>query len=280
MILVYTNARGESITLGPPPYQLINEGTENTDASNQWIKSPYQNGSSYVDTLLENTVLPLTLRIRATSNEDLQAKKQWISRVLNPKLGIGELKKVEFETVRFKKCVPSFVPEFPKGQSERAVNSQLASIQFEGSPFWESETAESELAFKSLFEFPFEGEFEMGLQQEARIINNDGDVEAPIKIEFYGPVTNPVITNTQTGEFIKVNREVPEGSILKVDTTFGDISVIIESESSEENALNWITLDSTFFYLKIGNNLIDYTADSNVQGTRVDMFWRNLYVGV
>ena len=56
-------------------------------------------------------------------------------------------------------------------------------------------------------------------------IDNKGDVEAPIQIEYVGPALNPCITNQTTGEYIKVNMEIGENEKLVIDTKEGKETV-------------------------------------------------------
>ena len=53
-------------------------------------------------------------------------------------------------------------------------------------------------------------------------IENEGDVDAPIQIEYVGPAKNPKITNETTGEYIQVNMEIGEKEklVLIISTQF------------------------------------------------------------
>src|SRR5699024_6843259 len=148
-------------------------------------------------------------------------------------------------------------------------------------PYWQSPGITEEPAFEPLFEFPFEGEFEMGIQRDRRIINNDGDAPAPIQVEFFGPALNPKIINNTTSEYIKVNQMLEENEKMMIDTTDGIKSVFfVDEEGNERNVFNWIDLGSTFFKLEICENDIEYTADSVIQGVNVNIMYNKLYVGV
>jgi len=144
-----------------------------------------------------------------------------------------------------------------------------------------SPSIETEPTFEPLFSFPFSGTFEMGVQRDRRMINNDGDAPSPLEVEFHGPATNPKITNNTTGEYIKVNQTLGENEIMKIDTTPGKKTVyFIEEDGTERNVFNWIDLESTFFQLVIGENEIQYTADNDIQGAEVNMYYQKRYVGV
>lgn len=275
MRVIYTNSRGDSITFDQrPPYLLQRiSGEGAVSSTTQAVKSPYQDGQTYIDSLLEMR----EINFRVALFGDRTEKRSEVSKVFNPKLGKGELRLEYNGTVRIIDAVPDELPLYPPGIDQSDSQYQEAEFMLIcPNPYWRSETIESEPAFQGLFSFPFEGEFEMGLQQDARTITNAGDVPTPIMIDFNGPAVNPRIENVDTGEFIKVNRTLETGDLLKVNTTFGNVSVTI----NDENVLNWIDLESTFFQLHVGDNRIEYTADSDIQGAVVDMYWDNYFIGI
>ena len=58
-------------------------------------------------------------------------------------------------------------------------------------------------------------------------IYNSGDVKSGIRIEFraIGAVTNPVLLNVDTREFIKLNISLVAGDVLTVSTGYGEKAV-------------------------------------------------------
>ena len=114
-----------------------------------------------------------------------------------------------------------------------------------------------------------------------KTVINSGDVDAPVSIEFYGPGTNPVIYNETTDEFVKVKKELVEGEILKIDTSFGKKRVEIErTDNTKENAFGYIDLDSVFWQLIPGENILSYESNNDSEKTRVKITYKNRYVGV
>lgn len=126
--------------------------------------------------------------------------------------------------------------------------------------------------FKLPFKFKTKGE-------TRRNIYNSGHVEAPIEAIFKGPGVNPAIINHTTGEFIKVNRTLTSDDTLIITTAFGNKKVEIERNGVRTNAFNYIDLDSTFFSLVVGDNLIEYTTES-LEPQSVEIRYRNRYLGV
>lgn len=57
------------------------------------------------------------------------------------------------------------------------------------------------------------------------VLTNDGTGYAPITFSIHGPVTNPIIERTDTGETIEWTGTVPDGSVLEIDTGTGSVTL-------------------------------------------------------
>ncbi|MED4969746.1 phage tail family protein [Parageobacillus toebii] len=282
--IIFTNARGQSVELkSSAPFLLQSvDGLGDVDADTQTQKSPFQDGSTYIDSVLQERAISLEIVIIASDKPTLLQQRQYLASVFNPKLGQGILRYENGEVVREIEAVPDGVPVFPSGRENRGPFFQKALVNLLcPNPFWKSTEITEEPTFEPLFQFPFEGVFQIGIQRDKRIIVNDGDAPAPLYIEFYGPAVNPIIINRTTGEFIKVNQTLGENEIMKIDTTPGRKSVcFIQPDGTERNVFNWIDPESTFFQLVVGENEIEYSADSDIQGAIVNISYRKLYNAV
>jgi len=118
-------------------------------------------------------------------------------------------------------------------------------------------------------------QFAMAGEKIINIINN-GDVATPITLEISGTATNPKITNTLTGEYIKVNRTLVDGDTLIITTEFGNKRV----EQNGINVFNYIDLGSTFFSLNEGDNVIELTTDDINDNATIRINYKNRYLGV
>lgn len=279
--VIFTNSRGESIEFGDSPFYLQTvEGLGDVSANIQSQKSPYIDGSTFLDAILDEREIEIEFIINYPfgTYEDVSKARSRIAKVCNPKLGPGELRYENDYFVRIIAAVADSVPEYPDSGSRTKV-LQKGKVTFVApDPYWKSLAIEEEPAFKPLFKFPFEGPFQMGLQQDRRIINNDGDAPTPLFIEFFGPATNPIIRNNSTGEFIKVNQELLEGERMVIDTSEENKSVhFIDETGSIRNVFHWIDLDSELFKLQIGENDIEYTADNDIQGAIVNISYNKRY---
>lgn len=90
----------------------------------------------------------------------------------------------------------------------------------------------------------------------------------------------PRITNETTGEYIQVNMSIGEKEKLIIDTASGKETVNLVTPHGIEDVYNNIDLNSTFFNLIVGKNLIKYSSDAEGSKDRVSITFKNKYVGV
>lgn len=283
--LKFTNTRGESVSFNKAgSFFRANAVSGLGDVANdiQTQKAPYQDGTSFTDSILAPRAISFEVYIQGENDTDVSKKRTQLASIMNPKLGEGVLEITYGTVVRVINAVSEHVPSYPSGNDNRGLRYQIGLIDlYCPNPYWKSTTVTEEPAFEPLFQFPFEGEFQMGMQRDQRVIFNDGDVDAPLQVEFFGPALNPVIINNTTGEFIKVNQELLEGERMMIDTSDSNKSVyFIDALGVERNVFNWIDLGSTFFKLVIGDNDIEYTADSDIQGAIVNITYSKLYTAI
>ena len=99
---------------------------------------------------------------------------------------------------------------------------------------------------------------------------NRGDVPIyPIGITVHGPINNPTITNSSTGDYIQVNTNVGAGNVLRIAYDKDEVSVELDGVS----VLN--VTSGTFFKLQSGNNEIQMTGSSIGTGAYVEVAYRD-----
>lgn len=291
--LQFENARGQAVDLFDYPFRLIGvEGLGDVGAEIQSQRSPYQDGETYIDSVLEPRYMTIEFKIEGIDAADTESKRRLISSIFNPKLGPGTLKYIRDDEVRVIDAVAESVPSFPDGSTNRKTTFQKALIFLKApNPYWKSTTVTEEPAFEPLFEFPSdeyweEGEdgdmyFEMGMQRTDRIIVNDGDAPAPLKVVFYGPADSPMIENRTTGEFIRIKKRLEEGERFEIDTADGVKSLTyVDVYGEETDVFNWIDLGSSYFKLQLGEN--DITCNCAVSNNQkdFDIYYSKLYNAV
>lgn len=279
--VTFTNSKGESIVLGYQEPFFLNkiEGLGDVEANIQSQKSPGQDGSTPTGTTLEERFIPIEVVI----TEEYYTNRQTISRIFNPRIGPGLLV-YENDVVRREIIAqPEHVPKFP---DERPRVGQLAIIDLVcHNPYWKSELKVEQLnTWEGKFKFPLRLPTKFGAQakSKSKILINNGEVETPIFITFNGPATAPIsITNLTTDEFIEVNQSLLEGERLEINTAFGQKSVTkVSYDGTRANVFHYINLQSTFFDLEVGNNLIDYSMGADYERAGVVISWHNRYGGI
>lgn len=93
---------------------------------------------------------------------------------------------------------------------------------------------------------------------------NDGTISVyPQSIDIYGPVTDPIVTNNKTGEFIKVTASLASSSDhLQIQYSKDYLAVTLNGV----NYMRYVSTDSTYFKLKPGGNSISLTGSSISSG--------------
>ena len=91
--LIWTNSDGDSIDLTSGNYGITNwEGFSNTPLNIQSQQVPFQDGGVFIDALLEQRELSVTLAMQDNGNlEDRYRMRRELIHALNPKLGEGYL---------------------------------------------------------------------------------------------------------------------------------------------------------------------------------------------
>jgi Phage tail protein len=284
--IIFTNARGQSVELkSSAPFLLQSiDGLGDVDADIQTQKAPFQDGSTYIDSVLQERVISLQVTILADDTPTLLRHRQFLSSVFNPKLGKGILRYENDYMVREIEAVPDKVPVFPSGRENRGPLFQKALVNLLcPEPFWLDKFSKSEKMSYILggLSFPLRLGTSFAQRGYKKVLYNKGDVPTPVTIEFYGPATNPIVWNRTTGEFIKVNRTLAETDKLVITTAFGNKSVMIENnDGTTTNVFNWIDLESTFWQLVPGKNIIEFGSDSDSAKSRIVISYRNRYLSI
>lgn len=168
--------------------------------------------------------------------------------------------------------------------NDRKNNHDIATISFYcQDPYWLDKNGQ-DIDIKSVsggLKFPLTLANTFSRVTFYKEIDNVGDVEAPIQIEYAGPAKNPKITNKTTGEYIQVNMDIGEKEKLVIDTREGKETVNLITPNEIKDVYNEIDLSSTFFKLIVGKNLIEYSSDIEGAKDRVTIKdYTNKYVGV
>lgn len=263
------------------------EGLGHPGATSQKSQGVVQDGCDAEDALLDNRQIKLQATIRTKNREKLYELRRKILRIINPKTynqstgQRGEL--LIYYQNDYKKYRIYGRVEDSAEFNNRVNNHDKTTISFLCTdPYWLDED-EKYLDIKSIkggINFLLKLPTEFSKVSFFKVINNEGDVETPLRIEYTGPATNPVIYNETTGEFIKVNMEINEKEKLVINTAEGQETVNLVTPNEVKDVYNNIDLNSTFFKLIVGANLIKYSSDNEGAKDKVSISYTNKYVGV
>ena len=244
------------------------------DIENQ--KSPKQDGSTYIDNTLDTRSISIEGMIITKNNpKEVDKYKRKMQRVLNPKLGEVEILYKD----KVIKAIVECTPVFPSSEGNKGIYYQKYLIHLIcHNPFWLDNLIESREMSYLMGGIRFNLSLPTSFSSRGfrRKCINDGDVDSPVIIEFKGPATNPTVNNLSTGKFIRVNRSLGEDDVLKINTAFGEKYVRINGD----NAFHYIDLDSVFWSLIPGENILSYESNNDSIKTRVTVKWRNRYIGL
>ncbi|MBR0428195.1 MAG: phage tail family protein [Clostridia bacterium] len=262
------------------------EGLGHPGATSQKSQGVVQDGCDAEDALLDNRVIKLSATIRTKDRERLYQLRRRIFRIINPKTynsktgKRGEL--LLYYTNNYKTYRIYARVEDSFDFKERIKNHDKTIISFLcTNPYLldENDTLTDIKSSKGGIVFPLALPSTFSQVAFYKEVNNEGDTDTPLSIIFNGPAINPCITNETTGEYIKVNREIGEREKIVINTESGKETVTLVTPNGTENVYNNIDLNSTFFDLIVGKNLLRYSSDSEITKDTVSVEFANRYTG-
>lgn len=284
MDIVFTNARGESLTFGAPSFKVLSiSGLGDIEAEHQTQEAPYQDGLSYIDSLFQERVIPIELKVFSNSEQSLSDKRRQLSRVFNPKLGLGELRVNIGKRSFLIDAVSDFAPTFTHEGINVGAHFNNCQIQLTAhNPYWKSlnETSKPLQSYVGNFTLPTTFPIQFGVSGSSVTLYNEGDIPAPVRIDIQGPVTRPQIINKTTGEWIRVNRAIAADEILHINTEQGGKRVEIYRGNEVYPAFGYLDHDSQWITLEIGENEISHIADAGDRNSLVAVTWNDMFTGI
>jgi hypothetical protein len=104
-------------------------------------------------------------------------------------------------------------------------------------------------------------------------------------ITITGPLYEPEIHNTSTGESLYIDYEIPDGSTLVIDLTYGQKTVVLDGTT---NLVGTVTTNSDLATFHIapdpevsgGTNTLQVIGSNGSANTAVVVSWYNNYIGI
>jgi len=206
--LVWQNANGDSIDLTSGNYGITEwEGFSNTSLNIQSQQVPFQDGAVFLDALLNQRELSVTLKMQDNGNlEERYRMRRELIHILNPKLGEGYLIYTNDFISKRIKCVAQ-IPLFETHNSDTRGTPKASLSWTACEPYWEDleETV-----------------VQMNLET-IKTINNEGDVPANVKINFMAEnASYPRIVRTSKNRISKIAYNGTLSGMLEIKTNSGE----------------------------------------------------------
>ena len=207
--LIFVNADGVSVDLTKDPFGITEwEGFSKVDLNLQTQQVPFHDGSVYLDGLLSERELSVTLAMNDNKNLEKRYRlRRELIEILNPKLGEGTLIYTNNYTSKQIKVVPQ-TPLFENHNSNN-VGTPKASLAWTAcDPYWE-DVEDTVVEFDML---------------NSITINNEGDVPIQFKCNIVTAfVQNVTLRNMTTAKRIKLQGTL--NTPVEIDTQYGQKSV-------------------------------------------------------
>ena len=266
--LIFRNGNGKEINLTSGDYGITEwEGFSANELNIQSQQVPFQDGAVFLDALLEQRILSVTVAMNAKNDLEkrYRLRREMIS-TLNPKLGEGLLIYTNDFLSKQIHVIPQ-LPVFENNNSNDSGTPKVSCSFVACNPYWE-DIEETEI-YLNLGETP--------------IVINDGDIPVQVKVDFFATnVNNPAITNLTNDKFLKYNGQL--NTNLLIDTEIGNKQVLTEELGLKKSALGgyfsgiaysegkrkWVVVNSE-------GNLLTGRNLQNLNLITVDVVRYNLY---
>ena len=290
--LIYTNERGESVEFSTASIYHCNvskdvDGIAGVTNVLYSTNSMGQHGDTYVGQRIEARDIDITGHINAKDKAQAYELRRSLLKVLNPELSST----LAYEFGGFKRVINCRLHAVPKLERKSLVIAFTIALDCLN-PFWREEDEQKEdiASWVAAWEFPCEIEKDnpesmiFGYRAESVIVDcyNEGDVSTGMRVRFtaLGTVTNPILLNVDTGEFLKLNVTMQTGDVIEINTQYGSKGATLTRDGEKTDYFRYVDVDSTFMQLEIGDNNFRYDAESGVNSMQVSIFYNKEYLGV
>ena len=290
--LTYINSRGERLELGVDSVYHCNiskdvEGISGVTSVIYSTNSMGQHGDTYVGQRIEARDIDVVGHINTRDKAQALELRRRMLKIFNPELSAT----LVYEYGGFKRvidCRAYGEPKILKKEVLYEFDLQIECLN----PFWrEEEETKEDIAswvpawhFHCVIEKDSTKSMIYGYRAESVIVDcyNEGDVSTGMRIRFtaLGTVSNPILLNVDTEEFIQINATMKTGDVIEINTKYGSKGAKLIRDGVETDYFRYIDVDSTFMQLAIGDNMFRYDAASGVNSLEVSIFYSKEFLGV
>ena len=250
--LIWTNSNGDSIDLTSGNYGITNwEGFSNTSLNIQSQQVPFHDGSVFLDALLEQRELSVTLAIQDKGNLETRYRlRRELIHILNPKSGEGYLiYKNDFTQKRIK-CI-SQIPLFENHNSNDSGTPKATLSWTACESYWE----DLEPIIVPLY------------PGQRFTVENVGDVKTGFEVEFINDnAVNPKIINYTQNKSVELKGTFNKN--ILIDSNFGKKRIyekeIVKTDIKGKLIINDIKRFSQFgCFIGVGEDI--YVSNDGVK---------------
>ena len=249
-------------------------------------RGPMQHGVSDVGFRLDPRQLLLTVRGLASDEAGYYAARALLLKVFKPRAAaLGLRISLPPSTVRQIDCHFSGRLTLPWSTREGMIQRDVVQL-FAPDPTWYDPvtvtTPFQQVGGGTGMPFPLLFPFTLGASTLAQssVITNAGSWITYPRITITGPITNPVITNSTTGEKLDfTGHSVGNGDYYVIDTRYGYKTV---TDAAGANQIAMLTADSDLatFHFEPGDNSVSIAGTLITAATSIVVSHYARYVGV
>jgi len=285
-LLRFINAHGAEISFDSrAPYVFWRiTGLEAPPVNPIYTQSMGQHGYTLNALLMEARTIKATAHIHGSNGvREMYQMRRELNRVCNPLNGVGTL-------IYQNDAGVYHIDAFCRGNpyENKIQNVQTLNVIFECPQVFLMAPRPDEVALAYVdggLEFPIETPGFFGTLGYQAILDNDGDIELPLKIYIGGGAINPKVLNETTGQFIQVEKHIQDHEQLFINTDPEAIEVSLltvdeQSRPIKVNAYSYLSDDSDFIMLPQGENILSFHTDDNNTHIRVRLSLWKRFTGV
>ena len=262
MVLRWDSANGEIIDFSDKSKYLLEDwqgyGYHPNDIKT--VKSPYQIGNTLIGQIINPRDIEIDFTIITDNKDHLYSLKRAVIKAFNPLNGSGKLTYINTDN---KYKITAVSKNSPSFQKDNKTNQKIKLKLHAPDPRWYNPD-----------------EINIPIKQSNEIINK-GDTFTAIKLTLNGPMSNPAILNMTTGEKIQLNHTISSDEKIVVNTKFGDKSIhLYDSYNRKRNSFSILSFDSRLFGLQSGSNLIEFRASNMNEQSKINISYKERYLGI
>lgn len=271
----YINDNGDSITFDYAGGFLINKpsGIDTLSINLSQAQGIDQTGATIQSTNIQPR--PVTITGYFVGDSQQESKEKLLS-VVRPDIG-GKLFADDYYLTVYPTATPTI--------EAKKVFAQFQLSLLAAYPYWcKDDSASATLSgVAKRFKFPWKinSNYRYGEVIAAQFINikNTGQVPIPFKVTLTatGDVTNPKIIDAATNKYLLLNKSMVSGERVVIEITHERTNVTSSVDGECRGALS---LNSSFFRLAVGDNVLKPEAQSGKENLQVDVDYALEVVGI